>query len=213
MNPALVKESGGVSSKLKDPGPTSPIVVRTGVVQLPSQMRGLTGMWYVDFGDMPPSAFIRHMGDQFDRPQTFLMDVVQSNTTGSAHGELREPPQCISRAVGVYGRDRAAMAGIECVKKDARLRAANLAQNDTVWSMAQCRFQQVTESDLALVCIELDLGRDNVRLPYVEFSHVFKDEDSIAVRNRASDDIGECCLTDSGPARDKEVVPTENGFG
>ncbi len=83
------------------------------------------------------------------------------------------------------------MAGVERVEEDARLRATNFAHDDPARPVAQRGLQQVAESDLALVGIELGLGGDDMRLLYIEFGHVFEDEDAVAVGDESGDDVGE----------------------
>src|ERR1700679_3227525 len=135
-----------------------------------------------NFCDVPPAILIRHMRDQVDGSPPFLCHILQRDAACAPHGELREAPQSIAGGVGVNRRERPAMSGVECVEEDARLRSANLPYNNPVGPVAQCGFQQVCESDLALVGIELGLGGDDVPLPYVEFGDVFEDEDAVAVR-------------------------------
>ena len=75
------------------------------------------------------------------------------------------------------------MACIQGIEEDARFRAANLAHNDPVRSVAKGSLEQVREADLALVSIELGLGGDDVRLLNIEFGDIFKDQNTVAIRD------------------------------
>jgi hypothetical protein len=55
------------------------------------------------------------------------------------------------------------MARIQGIEEGACLWSANFTDNDPVRPVAKRSFEQVGETDLALVSIELGLGRDNVR--------------------------------------------------
>ncbi len=91
------------------------------------------------------------------------------------------------------------MTCVQSIQEDACLWAANLAHYNPVRSVAERRFQQVAESDLALVGVELGLGGDDVWLPYVKFGDVFEDEDAVAVGDETRDNIGQRRLTRARP--------------
>jgi hypothetical protein len=67
------------------------------------------------------------------------------------------------------------MACIQSIEKDARLRAAYFSYNDPVRSVAKGSLKQVSETDLALMGIELGFGRDDLRLFYIQFGDIFED--------------------------------------
>ena len=75
---------------------------------------------------------------------------------------------------------RSAMACVQGIEKDTRFGSPNLADDDPVRPMAKRSLEQVGESDLALVRIELGLGGDDVRLPYIKFGHIFEDQNAVA---------------------------------
>ena len=54
------------------------------------------------------------------------------------------------------------MACIHSVEKYSHFRAAYLTHNDPVRSVAKGGLEQIRETDLAIVCIELGLGADDV---------------------------------------------------
>lgn len=83
-----------------------------------------------------PAILIRHMRNQVDGPPAFLRDILQRDAARATRGKLREAPQRISGAVGVDRRERTAMAGVEGVEKDTRLRTTNLPYNNPVRPMA-----------------------------------------------------------------------------
>ena len=145
------------------------------------------------------------------------MDLPHSSSTsckgtpaGTPHCELCQATQRIFGAVGMDRRERPAMSCIERVEEDSRFRPANLSYNDPVRPVAKCSLQQIAESDLALVSVKLGLGGDDVRLPYIEFGHIFKNQDAVAVGNKPGEDIGQSRFSGPGSARDQEIVAAPN---
>ena len=105
--------------------------------------------------------------NNIDYPAAFLLDILQTNVTGTAHCQMREAADGVFGAVGMNRSQRTTMAGIESVEKNARLSTANLANDDPVGPVSERCFEQVGKADLALVRIELGFGGDDVRLPYI----------------------------------------------
>lgn len=166
-----------------------------------------------DFCNVAPSVLIHYMDDHVDTSPAFLLDVVQRDASSCAsHGELRQTPQRISSAVGMNGRKRSPMAGVQSIEEDTRLRASNLAHNYAVRPVTKGGFEQIGKPNLILVRIKLGLGRDDVRLPDMEFGHIFQDQDAITVRNGTGKYIGERRLSRRGTPRDKEIVATPDAI-
>ena len=98
------------------------------------------------------------------------------------------------------------MACIQGIEEDSRLWAANLPYNDPVWPVAKGSLEQVGETDLTLMGIELGLGGDDMRLLNIEFGDVFKDQNSVTVRDKRGQHIGQSGLTGAGSAGNQEIV-------
>ena len=58
--------------------------------------------------------------NNIDYPAAFLLDILQTNVTGTAHGQMRQAADGVFGAVGMNRGQRSAMAGIQCVQKNAR---------------------------------------------------------------------------------------------
>ena len=95
------------------------------------------------------------------------------------------------------------MACIQSVEKYSRVRAAYLTHNDAVRPVAKSGLEQIRETDLALVCIELGVGADDVGFFNIRFRDIFIDQDSIAVRDQRRQHIGESRLAGAGSTGDQ----------
>lgn len=56
-----------------------------------------------------------------------------------------ETRNTLGRRIGMNGRDRSAVPRVQKLQKIKRFAAANFAQYDSVWTMAQSRFQKVAD--------------------------------------------------------------------
>lgn len=126
---------------------------------------------------MAPSVLIHHMHDHVDGSSALLLDIAQRDGSSRAsHGKLCQAAECICGAIGMNGRKRSAMACIQGIQEDACLRAAYFSDDDSVWPMAKRRFEKVSETDLALMGVELGFGGDNMRLLNIELGDIFQDQ-------------------------------------
>jgi hypothetical protein len=151
---------------------------------------------FANLCDVTPSVLIDYLHDYIDGPFALLLDVMKRDAPSRAtHSKLRQAPECISGAVGMDGRKRPAMACVQGIEEDTRFSATDLAHDDPVRPMPKSCLQQVGEADLAIVRIELSLGGDDVRLPYMEFGYIFQDQDAITVRDKTGEHISECGLS------------------
>ena len=131
------------------------------------------------------------MRDQVDRSPAFCFNIAQKDATGTTQGKLRQAPQRILGAVGMNGRKRSAMAGIERVKEDTRFRSTYLPYNNPVRPVPQRGFEQVCESDLTLVRIELGFGGDDMQLANMDLGDIFEDQNALAFRDKAGQHVSE----------------------
>jgi hypothetical protein len=77
---------------------------------------------------MTPSVKVCHVCDQINGSCTFFDDVLQRDASGTTHGKLCETSQGIFGAVGMDCGEGSAMAGVEGVEENTRLRTAGWLQ-------------------------------------------------------------------------------------
>ena len=104
------------------------------------------------------------------------------------------------------------MPGIQSVEKSPRFGAAHFTNNDPVGSVPENSFQQVIESDRALVRIELGLGGDDVRFADDKLCRVFNDQNPILVGNGIGENVYECGLAGACSTGYQDIVATLDGI-
>jgi hypothetical protein len=104
------------------------------------------------------------------------------------------------------------MSGIESVCECAGFGSAHLTNNDSVRSVPENCFQQVTKCDWPLVCIELGFDGDDMRFSDGELCRVFDDQNAVFVGDGIGKDVYERCLARAGSTGYQDIVATTNGF-
>src|SRR5213080_4958746 len=104
------------------------------------------------------------------------------------------------------GRETSRMTGVEKLQEIECLTAANFTEDDSVWTMAEGCFQEVTDAHSRQTVLWLPSFKTNkVVLVHLNFGGVFDEENSFIARNEFPKDIKERCLPGPRAAGDQDV--------
>src|ERR1700761_4731072 len=109
------------------------------------------------------------------------------------------------------GRQRATVACVQRIEEDTGLRSANLPHVHSVGPVAERGFQQVSKSYLTLMRVELNLGGDDVLFSNIKFSNILKDQDTVLIGDKTSQDIEQGRFARTCCAGDEQIVAAANG--
>jgi hypothetical protein len=124
-------------------------------------------------------------------------------------GERLDPPQRIGRRVGVHGRERAVVAGVQRLEHVERLRAPHLANHDPVGPHAQRVHHELPDRDLA-AALEIRRARlepHHVPLPQPQLGGVLDRDDALLARDRPRERVQRRRLARAGPAAHENGRP------
>jgi hypothetical protein len=116
-----------------------------------------------NFGDLAAVGTALQLDDELHRFTDLRGDVIAVCLLVRAHGKLAEfaqSPHCCGRMNGGHG---ATMTGVERIKQRASFIAADLAENDPVWTPAERRFEQIVETHGGSMRIGLTLCGQQIR--------------------------------------------------
>src|SRR6266852_747597 len=103
------------------------------------------------------------------------------------------------------------MTRVEELQEIEGLTAANFAEDDPVWAMAERCFQEVTDAHSRQSVLWLPgFKADKIVLVHMNFGGVFDEENSFVGGNEFPKDIKERCFPRSCATRNLNVLPPEN---
>ena len=148
------------------------------------------------------------MDDQVDAAPHLLGDRLVRQADPGHQRQRLEPAQRIGGRVGVDGRERAVVAGVERGQQVERLGAADLADHDPVGPHPQRVAQQVANRHLPPA---LDAGRpalqpDHVRLLQAQLGRVLDRHHPLAGGDEAGERVEQRRLARAGAAADQDAA-------
>lgn len=152
------------------------------------------------------------MHDEIDSFGDFGFRVGESGLRMVAHHQIGESMQGLLCRIGMDGRKRSGMAGIEGIEQCARLNSAHFAEDDAIWPPAESRLEKVVESDVGLECIRLAFDGQDVRLLNLQFRSIFDDDEAFLFWNEIGQYPEQCGLSCAGSATDKQRLPVTDLF-
>ena len=133
-----------------------------------------------------------------DRPVR-QFDTALQNATGEA-------VECLGSGVGVDCRNCAGMSGIQQLQQVKGFGSPNLAQQDSVGTMAKARLEQFADGHGGkAVLLTPGFKADQVRCSNLNLRGVLDDENAFVFGNEACEDVEKSRLAGAGSARDEDV--------